>query len=218
MLLVVGILAALHERAWSGRGQVVDAAMVDGAALLTAFVRGMRARGAWPGPRGTNLLDSGCHNYEVYETADGKWVSIGTNEPQFYANLLRLIGLESDQDLVTHQMDRDRWPEFKERFADVFRTKTREEWSALLEGESEMCFAPVLDLDEAPRHRHNQARGTFIELDGIEQPGPAPRFSRSAPGVPSAPSPRGAHTDEVLLEAGFGADDVRALRSSGSIA
>ena len=218
MLLVVGILSALYERARSGRGQVVDAAMVDGAAMLTSFVRGMRANGAWPGPRGTNLLDSGCHNYEVYETSDGKWVSIGANERPFYANLLRLIGLGEDRDLMEHQMDRSRWPEFKERLAAVFRTRTRDQWTDLLGGETELCFAPVLDLDEAPQHPHLRDRGTFIELAGVEQAAPAPRFSRTAPATPRAPTPRGTYTDEVLQEAGFDVGEIETLRATGTVA
>jgi alpha-methylacyl-CoA racemase len=211
MLLLVGILSALYERSRSGQGQTIDAAMVDGAALMTAFVRGMRANGAWPGPRGTNLLDGGCHIYEVYETADGKWISIGTIEAKFYETLLRLTGLDSDEELRTHQMDRSKWPDFKRRVAEVFLTRTRSEWCSLLEGESEICFAPVLDLDEAPRHPHNSHRGTFVDVGGLDQPAPAPRFSRTPADVPSPPPGYGADTAGVLGEAGFTAGEVERL-------
>jgi alpha-methylacyl-CoA racemase len=217
MLLIVGILAALYERDRSGVGQVVDAAMIDGVALLTAFVRGMRANGRWSGARGTNVLDSGSHFYDVYETSDGKWISIGANEPQFYARLLECMELSEDADLLHNQMERDRWPEFKIKFSSLFRSRTRDEWCALLEDEREACFAPVLDLDEAPQHRHNVGRETFIKLAGIDQPAPAPRFSRTIPNPPTAPPKTGEHTDLILSQVGFSASEIAALRDAGAV-
>ncbi|RYY94726.1 MAG: CoA transferase [Comamonadaceae bacterium] len=189
MLLAVGLLAALHEARGSGRGQVVDAAMTDGAALLSSMFYGMKAAGAWSAQRGENLLDGGAHFYDTYACADGKYVAIGALEPKFFRRLCELCGL--DDHFCAGQMDRSRWPLMKLRLADVFRTRTRAEWCALLEG-SDACFAPVLDWDEAPVHPHNQARGTFVTLDGVVQPAPAPRFS----GTPSA-QPAAARTEPL---------------------
>jgi alpha-methylacyl-CoA racemase len=182
MLLAVGILAALHEAKQSGRGQVVDAAMTDGAALLSSIFYGMKAAGRWSSQRGDNLLDGAAHFYDTYACADGKFVAIGPLEPQFFKKLCELCGL--DESLCAEQMDRARWPLMKLRLADVFRTRTRDEWCELLEG-SDACFAPVLDWDEAPEHPHNKARGTFVALDGVVQPAPAPRFSRTANATPT---------------------------------
>jgi alpha-methylacyl-CoA racemase len=173
MMLALGIVSAvLHARS-TGQGQVVDAAMVEGAALLATIMHGLRANGLWGGEPGQNLLDSGAHFYEVYETADGRFMSVGALEPQFYAELLQRLELNADE---WPQFDRDRWPEFKHRLAEIFRARTREEWTKLFEG-SDACVAPVLDLFEAPSHPHNAARGSFRELDGVTVPGPAPRFS-----------------------------------------
>jgi len=183
MLLAVGVLAALHEARNSGRGQVVDAAMTDGAALLSSLFYGMKAAGRWSNQRGENLLDGGAHFYDTYPCADGKFVAIGALEPKFFARLCELCGLE--EALCAGQMDRTHWPMMKLRLADVFRTRTRDEWCDLLEG-SDACFAPVLDWDEAPAHPHNQARGTFTTLQGVVQPAPAPRFSRSVTRHPAA--------------------------------
>jgi alpha-methylacyl-CoA racemase len=215
MLLAFGVLAALVERSQSGKGQVVDAAMVDGAAVLMALFHGMRAAGFWRDERGTNLLDTGAHFYDVYETADGKYVALGSIEPQFYAELLRLTGL-GDESLPA-QTDRARWPEMKERLAKVIKAKTRDEWTEIMEG-SEVCFAPVLSMAEAPEHRHNKARGTFIELEGVVQPAPAPRFSRTPPEVAGPPAYLGQHTDEVLADWGFSADEIAQLRERKAIA
>ena len=215
MLLAFGVLAALVERSQSGKGQVVDAAMVDGAAVLMALFHGMRAAGFWLDERGTNLLDTGAHFYDVYETADGKHVSLGSIEPQFYAELLRLTGLEDES--LPAQTDRARWPEMKERLAKVIKAKTRDEWNEIMEG-SEVCFAPVLSMAEAPEHRHNKARGTFIELEGVVQPAPAPRFSRTPPEVAGPPACLGQHTDEVLADWGFSADEIAQLRERKAIA
>ena len=181
MLLAVGVLAALLEARASGRGQVVDAAMTDGSALLSAMMYGFRANGWWNDRCGTNMLDGGAHFYDTYACADGKFVAIGAIEPQFYATMRERCGL--DDAFLDAQMDPDGWPRAKERVAAMFATRTRDDWCALLEG-SEACFAPVLDWDEAPRHPHNVARGTFVEVDGVVQPAPAPRFSRTAAATP----------------------------------
>ena len=216
MLLALGVVAALFERQRSGRGQVVDAAMVDGAALLTAFVRGLQADGRWRSGRGTNFLDGGAHFYNTYETSDGKWVSVGCIEGPFYARLLAHLGLDGDEELRTGQWDEARWPAFQERLAAVFRTRTRDQWCAVLEGDPELCFAPVLSLDEAPGHPHARARGTFIEVDGRAEPAPAPRFSRTAPAAGPPGAPQGRDTGAVLAELGFDADQIAALRATGA--
>jgi alpha-methylacyl-CoA racemase len=215
LLLAFGLLAGLLEAKASGRGQVIDAAMVDGAAALMTMTHSLRAMGIWNDERGTNMLDTGAHFYDVYETADGRYVSIGSIEPQFYAELLRLTGLEGEE--LPFQHDRAKWPEMKERLAAIFRTRTRDEWCALMEG-TDVCFAPVLAIPEAVEHPHNVARGTFVEVAGIPQPGPAPRFSRTGAEISSPPAHPGQHTDEVLAEAGFDADRIAKLREAGAIA
>ena len=183
MMLAFGVVCAALEAKTSGKGQVVDAAMVDGAATLGAMVYGMRAAGAWSNKRGANMLDGGAHFYGTYACADGKFVSIGAIEPQFYRHLMAVAGI--DDPAFAKQNDPAMWPELREKLAAVIRQRTRDEWCMLLEG-SEACFAPVLDIDEAPAHPHNRARGTYIEVDGVPQPAPAPRFSRSAPAIPKA--------------------------------
>jgi alpha-methylacyl-CoA racemase len=183
MLLAFGLLCALLHARDSGRGQVVDAAMTDGAALLSAMMYGMKAAGALSNRRGENWLDGGAHYYGTYACADGKHVAIGALEPQFYARLLELTGI--DDPAFADRHDPKAWPQLKARLADVFRSKTRDEWCALMEG-SEACFAPVLDWDEAPRHPHNLARQTFVSIDGVTQPAPAPRFSATPPAAPGA--------------------------------
>jgi alpha-methylacyl-CoA racemase len=175
MLLAFGVVCALLEARASGRGQVIDAAMVDGAALLTAPLYGLRAAGLWSEVPGTNLLDSGAHFYEVYRALDGRYVAVGALEPQFYLRLLELLKIPADE---MPQWDRERWPEFKRRLAEVFATRSAQEWGALLEGE-EACVTVVPGTFEAGEHPHMAARGTFIELGGVVQPGPAPRFSRT---------------------------------------
>ncbi len=214
MLLAFGVLAGLLETKSSGKGQVVDAAMVDGAALLMSMFWGMKAMGIWSEERGTNLLDTGAHFYEVYECADGKYVSLGSIEPQFYAELVKLGGLDAEK---FPQLDRARWPELKQNLAAVFKRKTRDEWCAIMEG-SDVCFAPVLAMSEAPAHPHNVARKTFVEIGGVTQPAPAPRFSRTAPALPSAPAKTGGDGESVLASFGFGADEIRALRESKAVA
>jgi alpha-methylacyl-CoA racemase len=215
MLLAFGVACALVERARSGKGQVVDAAMVDGAAVLMTMMHTFRQTPMWSDERGTNLLDTGAHFYETYETKDGKYVSIGSIEPQFYAELLKRTGLEG-QDLP-RQMDRAQWPAMKERLAAVFKSKTRDEWCALMEG-SDVCFAPVLTMGEAYEHPHNVARRTFVEIAGKMHPAPAPRFSRTAPDTPQPPAHAGQHTDDALRDWGFSAADLRALRDAKAIA
>lgn len=175
MLLAFGVVCGILEARSSGRGQVVDAAMVDGVALLSSLIHGLRAAGQWNDEPGTNLLDSGAHFYEVYETADGGFIAVGALEPQFYAELLRVLEIDPAE---APQWDRARWPELKERFAAVFKQRTRAEWARVLE-RAEACATPVLSLREAPAHEHNRHRGTFIERGGIVQPAPAPRFSRT---------------------------------------
>jgi alpha-methylacyl-CoA racemase len=215
MLLVIGVLAALVERQRSGRGQVVDAAMVDGAALLMTIFHGMRAAGYWTDERGTNLLDTGAHFYDVYETADGEYVSVGSIEPQFYAELVDLAGLEGDD--LPPQMSRDNWPDMKERLARIFKQKTRAEWCQIMEG-SDVCFAPVLSIPEAYEHPHNRARGTFLEIAGTPQPGPAPRFDRTPAEISGPPPHAGQHTDLALSSWGFSDEEIAELRSAKAIA
>jgi alpha-methylacyl-CoA racemase len=214
LYLAFGLMAALFERQSSGRGQVVDAAMVDGAASLMSMFHGMLAAGGWPGRRGENLLDGGAPFYGVYETADGKHVSIGSLEPKFYAEMVKRLGL--DERFLRLQGDASQWPALREAIAAAVRTRTRDEWSALLEG-TDVCFAPVLALGEVHRHPHAVARGTYVEVAGVVQPGPAPRFDRSVPDHPRPAPAVGAHTAEVLAECGFAEADIDSLRSAGVI-
>ena len=213
MKLPLGFLTTLHERNASALGQVVDAAMVESAASLASIFYGMSASGRWSEQRGTNLLDGGAPFYDTYETADGKYVAIGALEPKFFAELAQRIGL--DARFVKGQYDRKLWPELRAALAAILCGKTRDAWCVLLEG-SDACFAPVLSMAEAPQHAHARARQAFIDLDGVVQPGPAPRFDRSTPdAVRAAPAP-GAHTDQVLDEAGFTADEIAALHAAGA--
>jgi alpha-methylacyl-CoA racemase len=215
LMLAFGIVCALVERAGSKKGQVIDAAMVDGAAHLMTFIYGMRHMGLWPGARGENLLDTGAHFYDVYETRDGKYVSIGPIEPQFYALLLEKIGLPAGG--LPHQHDRQAWPGLKERVAEIFRQKTRAEWCHILEG-SDVCFAPVLSMDEAPLHPHMAARQTFVEAYGLTQPAPAPRFGRTPGALRRPPCYPGEHTDSALTDWGVERDEIVRLRSVKAIA
>jgi alpha-methylacyl-CoA racemase len=215
LMLAYGVLAALLERTKSGKGQVVDAAMVDGAAALMAIIFGAHASGWWKDERAANMLDGGAHFYDCYETSDGKYVSIGSIEPQFYAILLDKLGLAGED--LPKQMDRSAWPKLKERFAALFKTKTRDEWCQVMEG-TDICFAPVLSLSESPEHPHMKARGTFVEVDGVRQPGPAPRFSRTQAVIERPPAHPGEHTDEALADWGFSKGDLAKLRESGAIA
>jgi alpha-methylacyl-CoA racemase len=210
----MGVLAALLEARASGQGQVVDAAMVDGAATFTTMLHEMAAQGQWSGVRGTDLINGGAHFYEVYETADGKHVAVGAIEPEFYVQLMETIGVE-DQGMAS-RLDRSQWPAMKERMAAAFRTRTRAEWVDMLEG-TDACFAPVLDLDEATRHRHNVARGTFTEVGGVTQAAPAPRFSRTPSGTPRPRPDQGEHTEELLSELGYSASEIQSLREMGAV-
>ena len=223
LLLAFGIVCGIVESASSGVGQVVDAAMVDGAALLAGMMHGLRAAGQW-GERGTNLLDTGAWYYEVYETADGGHVSFGAIDARSRAELLRLLELPddgTDDDAVDGvgtgpvRVAGAR-PGMKEQVAALIRTRTRDEWCARLEG-TDTCFAPVLDPGEAPEHPHNRARGTFTEVGGVVQPAPAPRFSRTVPRIAGPPPAPGEHTDEALAAWGFTAADVAALRRFGAV-
>jgi alpha-methylacyl-CoA racemase len=216
MFLAFGVVCAILEAQNSGQGQVVDAAMVDGAATLMSMFHGFSAIGMWTEGRGTNLLDTGAHFYEVYETSDGKYVSVGSIEPQFYAELLRLTGLTDDEEFKG-QHNRGNWPKLKERLAEVFKGKTRDEWVEIMEG-TDVCFAPVLSLKEAPKHPHIAARGTFVDVNGLTQPAPAPRFSRT-PGAIARPAAHpGQHTDEALADWGLAADEIAKLRETGAVA
>jgi alpha-methylacyl-CoA racemase len=215
LLLAYGIVCALVERTSSGRGQVVDAAMVDGAAALMAIFHGAQQSGWWHEERGTNMLDGGAHFYDTYETKDGRYVAVGAIEPQFYAELLEKLGLAGEE--LPRQMDRSQWDAMRARFRRIFRQKTRDEWCAVFEG-SDACFAPVLSLSECRTHPHMRARGTIVEVAGAPQPGPAPRFSRSACRVQGPPPHPGQHTDEALRDYGFSAEEIRKLRDLAAIA
>jgi alpha-methylacyl-CoA racemase len=214
LMLAFGIVCALLECMRSGRGQVVDASIVDGAAALMAVHHGVYGAGFFNEARGTNMLDSGAHFYDAYETADGKYVSIGSFEPQFYAELIRLLGLEGDD--LPQQMDQTGWPAQKDRMAKIFKSKTRDEWCELLEG-TDVCFAPVLSIAEAPEHPHNRARGTFVAVEGVTQPRPAPRFSRTEAEIQRPPARPGQHTEEALRDWGLSAEKIDALKTAGAI-
>jgi alpha-methylacyl-CoA racemase len=214
LYLAFGLLAGvIHARA-SGQGQVIDCAMSDGAASLMAMFYGMKAAGVWTDDRRSNLLDGGAHFYDTYQCSDGKWISIGSIEPQFYALLLEKTGI-SDPDFKS-QMDRALWPTLHERLAKVIATKTRDAWCEIMEG-TDVCFAPVLTLDEAPRHKHNAARNTFVEVEGVMQPAPAPRFSVTPGAIAGPPPAIGADTATVLAEWGFSAANIDSLQCSGAI-
>jgi alpha-methylacyl-CoA racemase len=214
MLLALGVVAALLERGRSGAGQVVDAAMVDGAALLTTQFHELLAAGLWREQRGGNLLDGGAPFYAVYETADGRHLAVGALEPQFYAELLRRLGLAGGD--LPDQLDRDGWPLLRERLAALFRTRTLEEWCDLLAG-TDACVAPVLGLGEAPAHPHNRARGTFVDVGGVVQPAPAPRFSRTPCDPPTPAARPGEHTDQALTDWGVPPEKVARLRAAGAV-
>ena len=212
LYLVVGVLAALLEARTSGRGQVVDAAIVDGTAHLSSLVVGLVSAGLWSDRRGTNLLDTGAPFYDVYETSDGGWMAVGPLEPVFYAELLRLLDLTG---AAPDRLDPRQWPALRAVLADTFRTRTRDEWAAVFEG-TDACVEPVLSYAEAPGHPHLAARGTYVERHGVVQPAPAPRFSRTPAVLGTPPSSPGADTRTAL--AAWGIDDVEGLLASGAAA
>ena len=213
LYLALGVVSALLSAGRTGKGQVLDVAMVDGAASLATAAYGLRAMGLWKDERGSNQVDGGAHYYGAYETKDGKHISIAPIEPQFYAELLQRLGLEKEA--LPDQLDRAQWPVMRKKLEDIFRRKTRDEWCALLEG-TDACFAPVLTLGEAPAHPHNKARGAFIDLDGVMQPAPAPRFSGTPLEVRYGPPAVGANTTEALADWGFSGREVAALLESGA--
>ena len=213
MMLAFGMVCALLESSRSGRGQVIDCSMVEGAAALMAMFYGLQGRGMFNNGRGGHMLDTGAHFYEVYETADGGYISVGSIEPQFYALLLEKA--ELDPAVFGVQMNPAQWPEQKKTLEHVFRQQTRAQWCEIMEG-TDICFAPVLDLQEAPAHAHNQARQSFVDVDGMTQHAPTPRFSRTASTAPQPARKPGTDTRAVLADAGFSEADIEALLHSGA--
>ncbi len=214
LYLALGVVAALLEARRSGHGQVVDAAMVDGAASLMTAIYGLRSAGLVNDARGNNLLDGGAHFYDVYETSDGRFIALAPIEPGFYATLLERLGMHPDA--LPHSTEREDWPALTSRLAALVKTRTREEWTTLLEG-TDACFAPVLNMEEAPHHPHNLARKTFVERDGRWQPNAAPRFSRTPSGIRSPPAAAGEHTRDALADWGLGGEEIDALVASGVV-
>ncbi|UFS58746.1 CaiB/BaiF CoA transferase family protein [Subtercola endophyticus] len=214
MLLAFGMLAAIISAQRTGRGQVVDAAMVDGSAILMTMMHSIKNMGMWRGPRGTNILDTGAHFYEVYETADGRYMAVGAVEPKFYSNLLAVLRL--DEATLPKQMDGRAWPEMKKLFASTFLSKTRDEWTQLF-AEADACVVPVLSMAEAPQNAHIVHRQTFTEVSGVVQPSPAPRFSATPSSIRRPPPNPGQHGDEALAEWGFTQPEIAELRRSGAI-
>jgi len=215
LYLAFGIACGIIEARESGQGQIVDAAMTDGSASLMTMFYGMLASGNWNDRRGSNAVDGGSHFYTIYETKDAKHVSIGSIEAKFYAELLQLTGLV--EETLPEQFDADSWETMREKLTVIFKSKTRDEWVAIMEG-SDVCFAPVLSLSEAPEHPHNKSRETFVEVDGIVQPAPAPRFSRTEAAIQSPPPSPGQHTGDALADWGFSADELAILRDRAAIA
>jgi len=214
LYLAFGLLAGVIHARSTGQGQVIDCAMSDGAASLMAMFYGFKAGGMWTEGRRSNLLDGGAHFYDTYQCSDGKWISIGSIEPRFYLLLLEKTGITDPQ--FQHQMSREEWQELHDKLAAVIATKTRDAWCALMDG-TDVCFAPVLTLDEAPGHPHNAARQTFVEVAGVTQPAPAPRFS-ATPGAIQGPPPKiGADNDGALSDWGFSAEAIGALREQGAL-
>lgn len=214
LYLAFGLMAGIISARETGKGQVIDCAMSDGAASLMAMFYGFKGAGIWKDERRSNLLDGGAHFYDTYQCSDGKWISIGSIEPQFYALLLEKTGITDPQ--FANQMSRDEWPELKAKLAAVLAKKTQAEWCAIMDA-TDICFAPVLDLEDAPKHPHNVARETFVTIEGVVQPAPAPRFS-ATPGAIQGPPPKiGAHNDEALSQWGFSAAEIDALKASGAL-
>jgi alpha-methylacyl-CoA racemase len=214
MLLAFGMVCALFEAQKSGQGQIVDAAMVDGSATLMAMIYGLRAAGLWSDKRGVNLIDGGAHFYDTYETSDGKYIAIGSIEPQFYDLLLKLA--EIDDPDFENQLDAAKWPQLKNKLSEIFKQKTRDEWCDIMEG-SDVCFAPVLSMSEASQHPHNKERQTFCEIDGVLQPSPAPRFSHNKPEIKNPPPDPGQDTKAVLVDFGFDSDEIEKLTAVNAI-
>ena len=214
MLLAFGMVCGLLEAQRSGKGQVIDAAMVDGAAALMAMFFTFRATGEFSDQRGTHLLDGGAHFYDTYETSDGRYVCIGSIEPQFYALLLEKAGLDLER--FKPQMDTEQWPALKDELTRVFKTKTRAQWCEIMEG-TDVCFAPVLSIFEAPDHPHNRARNSFVSIDGVVQPAPAPRFSRTKPEISHGARRPGEDSATVLRDCGFAAHEIESLQASGIV-
>jgi alpha-methylacyl-CoA racemase len=212
--MAFGIMCGVWEAQRSGKGQVVDVSMVEGAAALATGFYGMMAAGIWQDKRAVNILDGGAHFYGVYETKEGRHISLGAIEAKFYDLMLDKLGITKDG--LPKQFDRAQWPAMRKRIADVVKTKTQEEWRTIMEG-TDVCFAPVLSFLEAPNHPHNKARGSFVEVEGVVQPGPAPKFSRTKPKVQRPPSTPGQHTDEALRDWGFAAGDIAELKKQGAI-
>jgi alpha-methylacyl-CoA racemase len=214
MFLAFGIVCGLLEAQKSKQGQVVDAAMIDGSAALMAMFFSMMHVGLFKTERGTNLLDTGAHFYDVYETKDGKYVSIGSIEPQFYAELIQKA--ELDPQIFAEQLNISKWPDYKEKLIEIFKTKTRDEWCAVMEG-SDVCFAPVLSIAEAPNHPHNQSRGTFVTVNDVLQPAPAPRFSRTPTGLRARAEKEGQDPSTILADYGFNDGEIRKLLDQGVV-
>ena len=215
LYLAMGVLAGLISARSTGRGQVIDCSMVEGSASLMMMMYGALASGAWQETRGANRTDGGAHYYHVYETKDGEYVSVGAIEPQFYALLLKHTGLDGED--LPPQTDRARWPEMQERLQRIFKTKTRAEWTAIMQ-QTDICFAPVLRMSEALQHPHNRHRESFVEIDGIPQPAPAPRFLGTPTRVQRPPARVGEHTDQVLRDWGFSGAEIAELHRSGAVA
>jgi len=214
LYLAFGLMVGVIQARETGRGQVIDCAMSDGAASLMAMFYGFKAAGMWKDERRSNLLDGGAHFYDTYQCADGKWVSIGSIEPQFYGLLLEKTGIDDPQ--FKGQMNRDEWPQLREKLAAVIATKTQAEWCELMEA-TDVCFAPVLTLEEAPNHAHNAARQTFVEIGGVTQPAPAPRFSATPGEIQGPPPAIGAHNDAALTDWGFAAAEIETLKEQGAL-
>ena len=214
LYLAFGLLAGvIHARA-TGQGQVIDCAMTDGAASLMAMFYGFKASGMWSDQRQSNLLDGGAHFYNTYQCSDGRWISIGSIEPRFYSLLLDKLGLDDPE--LRQQMNRPNWPALRDKLAAVFAERTRDEWCALLDG-TDVCFAPVLNLDEAAAHPHNAARATFVEVEGVTQPAPAPRFLATPGAIQSPPPKIGAHNETALADWGFAGAEIDALKAAGAL-
>jgi alpha-methylacyl-CoA racemase len=214
MMLAFGLVCGILEARGSGKGQVIDSAMVDGSATLMAMFFSMQAAGAMKHERASNMLDGGAHFYDTYETSDGRYISLGSIEPQFYALLVEKVGLDSAE--FADQQDRARWPDYKETLTAVFKTKSRDEWFALMEG-TDVCFAPVLSLDEVADHPHNKFRNSFVELDGVTQPAPAPRFDRTPPALTHGSRLPGEDSRQVLAEAGLPDAEIESLIQNGAV-